>query len=158
MSIHMSRLFPKSNSSLSLCKGAAIKSLVLRLREDTFVLDTGDAVMKERAASKFNDMVGSSDVVKAVEPHILLPRRFRHKLAWSQLTQIWRRNGSIKGFILDKVRGLCCRLSFIMLLLSHDKFVSSARNNSAIILSNTKTKVIHGSYLYMVPTLAVLSR
>ncbi|GAA0169051.1 hypothetical protein LIER_43834 [Lithospermum erythrorhizon] len=41
MSIYMSRLFPKSNSSLSLCRGTAIKSSVLRLREDTFVLDTG---------------------------------------------------------------------------------------------------------------------
>ncbi|GAA0171135.1 hypothetical protein LIER_25242 [Lithospermum erythrorhizon] len=101
------------------------ESLIKRKILERFFIDivAGDAVMKERAASKFNDMVGSSDVVKAVEPHILLPRR----------------------------------LSFIMLLLSHDKFVSSARNNSAIILSNTKTKVIHGSYLYMVPTLAVLS-
>ncbi|KAF5188402.1 hypothetical protein FRX31_022012 [Thalictrum thalictroides] len=41
MSIYMSRLFPKSNSSFLLQSGNALKSTVLRLKEDTYLVDAG---------------------------------------------------------------------------------------------------------------------
>jgi hypothetical protein len=67
-------------------------------------LVAGESVIKEKAASKFNDMVGSTDVV-AGEPHLLLPRRFRQNRAWMKLNKIWRTNTKVKGFIVDKVKG-----------------------------------------------------
>lgn len=65
----------------------------------------GESLIKERAAARFNDLVGSTDVV-AGEPLLLLPRRFR---AWMKLNKIWRTNTKVrkvkKGFIIDKVKG-----------------------------------------------------
>ncbi len=158
MSIYMSRLFPRSNSSFQLDSGNALQSEVVRLREDKFVVDAGpgtpricmqdeltgvpinravrfenkvgsqdvvageslikeqilerffidvvagDSKCKERAAVRFNSFVGSTDVV-AGEPHLLLPRRFRQRLAWMELKKIWRTNRKVKGFILKKVKG-----------------------------------------------------
>nr|YP_010757934.1 ribosomal protein S1 [Capsicum pubescens]WEU78985.1 ribosomal protein S1 [Capsicum pubescens] len=118
MSIYLSRLFPRSNSSFFLCRGNALQSEVLRLREEMFLVDAGlgtpricmqdeptgvpinratrfenrvgfldlvageslikeqilerffidlvagESLIKERAAARFNDLVGSTDVVK----------------------------------------------------------------------------------------------
>ncbi|CAI9768937.1 unnamed protein product [Fraxinus pennsylvanica] len=64
---------------------------------------TGDSAMKERAAVRFNDIVGPTDSVSG-EP-LLLPRRFRKNQAWTELTKIWRRNSKVRGFIAEKVRG-----------------------------------------------------
>ncbi|KAK4838001.1 hypothetical protein QYF36_010275 [Acer negundo] len=41
MSIYLSRLFPRSNSSFSLCSGNALQSAVVRLREEMFLVDAG---------------------------------------------------------------------------------------------------------------------
>nr|YP_010348817.1 ribosomal protein S1 [Potentilla micrantha]UNS17293.1 ribosomal protein S1 [Potentilla micrantha] len=73
---------------------------------ERFFIDVvaGDSKCKERAAARFNSFVGSTDVV-AGEPHLLLPRRFRQRLAWMELKKIWRTNRKVKGFILQKVKG-----------------------------------------------------
>lgn len=41
MSVYMSRLFPKSNSSFFLQSGTALKAKAVRLREDTYLIDAG---------------------------------------------------------------------------------------------------------------------
>ncbi|KAK8510086.1 hypothetical protein V6N12_007964 [Hibiscus sabdariffa] len=161
MSTYMSRLFPRSNSSFFLCSGQAIKADVLRLREQTLLVDagigsprictqdetsvtgkgvnrfedkvgfldsgagggeslvrkrvlerffvdlvSGDSLIKERAAVKFNDLLGSRalDVV-AGEPTLLNPRRFRQTLVWLELNRRWRSNSKVRGFYMNKIRG-----------------------------------------------------
>ncbi|XP_061338834.1 small ribosomal subunit protein bS1m-like [Gastrolobium bilobum] len=158
MSIYMSRLFPRSNSSLFLTSGKALQSQVLRLGEEKFLVDAGpgtpriclkdeltrvptnrsitrfenkvgsmdlvaggespqirkkilerffidlvagESLIKERAAARFNDLVGS----EITDDDLLLPRRFRQNRAWMELNKIWRTNTKVKGFIIDKVRG-----------------------------------------------------
>jgi len=158
MSIYLSRLFPRSNSSYFYCSGNALQSDVLRLREEMFLVDTGlgnpricmqdeltgvpinratrfenkvgfmdlvggeslikerilerlfidlvggESLIKERAAARFNDLVGSQDLV-AGEPLLLLPRRFRQKRVWMELNKIWRTNTKVKGFFIKKKKG-----------------------------------------------------
>ncbi|KAH6803509.1 hypothetical protein C2S51_031756 [Perilla frutescens var. frutescens] len=41
MSVYMSRLFPRSNSSFFLQSGTALKAKVVRLREETYLIDAG---------------------------------------------------------------------------------------------------------------------
>lgn len=150
MSIYLSRLFPRSNSSFFLCSGNALQSEVLRLREDIFLVDAGpgtpricmqdeptgvpinratrfenkvgsldlvagESKIKERAAARFHDLVGSTDVV-AGEPLLLLPRRFRQNRAWMELNKIWRTNTKVKGFIIEKIKGLVAIAGFITFL------------------------------------------
>ncbi|CAJ2660108.1 ribosomal protein S1 [Trifolium pratense] len=67
-------------------------------------LVAGESLTRETAASRFNDLVGSTDVVAGETP-LLLPRRFRQNRAWMKLNKIWRTNTKVKGFIVDKVRG-----------------------------------------------------
>ncbi|KAI3666536.1 hypothetical protein L1987_88949 [Smallanthus sonchifolius] len=99
--------------------GKALKSEVLRLKEEIFLVDaglgtarmsmqdepkgsanqpshqilhgSGESLIKERAATRLNDLVGSTDVV-AGEPLLLLPRRFTQNRAWMELNKIWRTN------------------------------------------------------------------
>ncbi|KAI3668737.1 hypothetical protein L1987_88257 [Smallanthus sonchifolius] len=52
---------------------------------------SGESLIKERAATRLNDLVGSTDVV-AGEPLLLLPRRFTQNRAWMELNKIWRTN------------------------------------------------------------------
>jgi len=138
MSIYLSRLFPRSNSSFPLSCGNALQSSVLRLREKMFLVDAGfgtpiicmqdeltrvpinaarfenkvgfldvvacESPIKERAAARLNDLVGSADVV-AGEPLIIYPRIFRQNRAWMELNKIWRTNRRVKGFIIYKVKG-----------------------------------------------------
>lgn len=161
MSIYMSRLFPRSNSSFLLCGGNALQSQVVRLREEMFLVDSGagtpricmedeltrvptnrtttrfenkvgyldavppespiknrvferffmdvvagDTLVKQRAAARLNDLVGSTDVVPG-EPVLVLPRRFRQTRAWLELNKHWRDNAKVKGFVIDRVRGGC---------------------------------------------------
>jgi len=82
------------------------ESLIKEQILERFFIDVvaGDSKCKERAAARFNSFVGSTDVV-AGEPHLLLPRRFRQRLAWMELKKIWRTNRKVKGFILKKVKG-----------------------------------------------------
>ncbi|ESR60176.1 hypothetical protein CICLE_v10017151mg [Citrus x clementina] len=49
----------------------------------------GESLIKERAAARFNDLVGSLDVVAA----------------WLKLNNIWRTNTKAKGFFIEKVKG-----------------------------------------------------
>nr|YP_009940670.1 ribosomal protein S1 [Passiflora edulis]QNZ92487.1 ribosomal protein S1 [Passiflora edulis] len=158
MSIYLSRSFQRSNSSFFLCSGNALKSEVLRLKEEMFLVNAGlgtpiicmqdeptgvsinratrfenkvgsldrvagksrikkhilerffiDLVagksrIKERAAARFNDLVGSTDVVTG-ESLLLLPRRFRKNGAWMELNKIWRTKKKVKGFIFKRKKG-----------------------------------------------------
>ena len=63
----------------------------------------GESLIKERAAARFNDFVGSLDVAAGEPP--LLPQRFRQNRAWMELNKIWRTNTKVKGFIIFKVKG-----------------------------------------------------
>uniref|UniRef100_A0A7N0UA00 Ribosomal protein S1 n=1 Tax=Kalanchoe fedtschenkoi TaxID=63787 RepID=A0A7N0UA00_KALFE len=70
MSGYMSRLFPKSNSSLLLQSGTALKSTVHRLRDDKYLVDSGIAAPKlclrdaltlvpsDKSVSTFHNKVG----------------------------------------------------------------------------------------------------
>jgi hypothetical protein len=82
------------------------ESLIKEKILERFFIDVvaGESLIKERAAARFNDLVGSTDVV-AGEPLLLLPRRFRQTRAWMELNKIWRTNTKVKGFILQKVKG-----------------------------------------------------
>nr|YP_009704747.1 ribosomal protein S1 [Haematoxylum brasiletto]YP_009704776.1 ribosomal protein S1 [Haematoxylum brasiletto]QEX95950.1 ribosomal protein S1 [Haematoxylum brasiletto]QEX95979.1 ribosomal protein S1 [Haematoxylum brasiletto] len=82
------------------------ESLIKKKILERFFIDlvAGESLIKERAAARFNDLVGSTDVV-AGEPLLLLPRRFRQKRAWMELNKIWRTNTKVKGFIFKKVKG-----------------------------------------------------
>ncbi|GAV86342.1 hypothetical protein CFOL_v3_29773 [Cephalotus follicularis] len=165
MSIYMRKLFPRSNSSFMLSSGNALQSSVVRLSEETFLVDAGvgtprictqdeltgvspakthvgptrlenkvglgrltggsggasevrgqilarifsdlvagDSVTKERAAARFSDSVGSTDVVPG-EPVLLLPRQLRQNRVWMELNKSWRANTKVKGFVIEKIRG-----------------------------------------------------
>lgn len=85
MTIYLSRSFPRSNSSFFLCSGNALKSEVLRLREDIFLMDAGlgtpricmqDAPtgVPINRTTGFENKVGSLDLVAGESPikkHIL---------------------------------------------------------------------------------------
>ncbi|XP_074324104.1 small ribosomal subunit protein bS1m-like [Apium graveolens] len=85
MTIYLSRSFPRSNSSFFLCSGNALKSEVLRLREDIFLMDAGlgtpiicmqDAPtgVPINRTTRFENKVGSLDLVAGESPikkHIL---------------------------------------------------------------------------------------
>lgn len=191
----MNRLLAKSNSSLLLCRGNALRSEVLWLKKDMFLVDAGlgsprvctkdeltrvpsnrytrfenkvgyegaeageslirphilerffidlvagDSLMKQRAAARFNDLVGSTDVVEG-QPHLVLPQRFRQKRAWQELNRIWRANRKVNGFIVEKIRGgysvaIAGYIAFLpnrLLMsqrLSSDKFVIESMNTNA---------------------------
>ncbi|PHT98242.1 hypothetical protein BC332_32834 [Capsicum chinense] len=66
------------------------ESLIKKQILERFFIDlvAGESLIKERAAARFNDLVGSTDVV-AGEPLLLLPRRFRQNRAWMELNKIW---------------------------------------------------------------------
>ncbi len=82
------------------------ESLIKEHILERFFIDVvaGESLIKERAAARFNDLVGSTDVV-AGEPLLLLPRRFRQNRAWMELNKIWRTNTKVKGFFIKKVKG-----------------------------------------------------
>lgn len=83
-------------------ESSSIKNRVL----ERFFMDivAGDPVTKQRAAAKFNDLVGAEDAAPG-EPTLLLPRRFRQTQAWIELNKIWRTNRKVKGFVVEKLRG-----------------------------------------------------
>jgi len=82
------------------------ESLIKEHILERFFIDlvAGESLIKERAAARFNDLVGSTDVV-AGEPLLLLPRRFRQNRAWMELNKIWRTNTKVKGLIIKKRKG-----------------------------------------------------
>ncbi|KAF1896064.1 hypothetical protein Lal_00042326 [Lupinus albus] len=90
----------KKVGSLDLVAGESLikKKILERLFID---LVASESLIKERAAVRFNDLVGSTNVV-AGEPLLLLPRRFRQNRAWMELKKIWRTNTKVKGFIIKK--------------------------------------------------------
>ncbi|KZV45698.1 hypothetical protein F511_26724 [Dorcoceras hygrometricum] len=156
----MSRLFPRSNSSFLLRSGTSLQAKVVRLRDETYLIDagvgaprvctaneligapnssektthfsnrvgflnpssgdssvkmqmlercfidlvTGDPRAKERAAARFADAVGQNDAVEG-EVKLLLPRKFRKYRALMELKKIYQKNGRVKGFVAEKVRG-----------------------------------------------------
>ena len=84
----------------------ARESLIKKRILERFFIDlvARESLIKERAAARFNDLVGSTDLV-AGEPLLLLPRRFRQKRAWIEINKIWRKNTKVKGFIFKKIKG-----------------------------------------------------
>lgn len=103
VTINRATRFENKVGFLDLVAGESLikKKILERLFLD---LVAGESLIKERAAARFNDLVGSTDVV-AGEPLLLLPRRFRQNQAWMKLNKIWRTNTKVKGFIIDKVKG-----------------------------------------------------
>ena len=101
--INRAARFENKVGSLDVVAG---ESLIKEQILERFFIDVvaGESLIKERAAARFKNLVGSTDVV-AGEPLLLLPRRFRQRLAWMELNKIWRRNRKVKGFILQKVKG-----------------------------------------------------
>ncbi|CAL0329981.1 unnamed protein product [Lupinus luteus] len=101
--INRATRFEKKVGSLDLVAGESLikKKILERLFID---LVAGESLIKERAAARFNDLVGSTDVL-AGEPLLLLPRRFRQNRAWMELNKIWQTNTKVKGFIIKKVNG-----------------------------------------------------
>ncbi|XP_075494224.1 small ribosomal subunit protein bS1m-like [Primulina tabacum] len=159
MSGYMSRLFPRSNSSFLLRSGNALHAKVVRLRDETYIIDaglgpprictgneltgapkspektsfsnrvgflnpssgnsevkmqmlercfidlvTGDPRTKERAAVRFSEAMGQDDSVEG-EEKLLLPRKFRKYRAWMEMKKIHQKNGRVKGFVAEKVKG-----------------------------------------------------
>lgn len=101
--INRATRFEKKVGFLDLVAGESL--IKKRILERLFIdLVAGESLIKERAAARFNDLVGSTDVV-AGEPLLLLPRRFRQNRAWMELNKIWRTNTKVKGFIIEKVKG-----------------------------------------------------
>lgn len=101
--INRATRFENKVGFLNVVAGESLKKK--RIFERFFIdLVAGESLIKERAAARFNDFVGSLDVV-AGEPLLLLPRRFRQKRAWMELKKIWRTKKKVNGFIIDKVKG-----------------------------------------------------
>nr|YP_009531167.1 ribosomal protein S1 [Leucaena trichandra]AXY63882.1 ribosomal protein S1 [Leucaena trichandra] len=101
--INRATRFENKVESLDLVAG---ESLIKKKILERFFIDlvAGESLIKERAAARFNDLVGSTDVV-AGEPLLLLPRRFRQKRAWMELNKIWRTNTKVKGYLFKKIKG-----------------------------------------------------
>jgi ribosomal protein S1 len=72
MSIYWSRLFQRSNSSFLLRKGYALKSSVIRLREDKFLVDTGLGTPQIRMKDELTQV-----------PQYLRTARFENKVGYS---------------------------------------------------------------------------
>jgi len=72
MSIYWSRLFPRSNSSFFLSSGYALKSSVIRLREDKFLVDTGLGTPKIRMKDELTNV-----------PQYRRTARFENKVGYS---------------------------------------------------------------------------
>ncbi|KAL4179626.1 hypothetical protein AMTRI_Chr13g121010 [Amborella trichopoda] len=102
---------------------------------ERFYIDlvVGESLIKERAATRFEKKVGSTDVV-AGEPLLLLPRRFRQNRALMELNKIWRMNKKVKGFLLERVKGIHQRIS-------NDRFtiesINPKRTNIVVWCSNS---------------------
>ncbi|KAH9613096.1 hypothetical protein KSS87_001484 [Heliosperma pusillum] len=74
---------------------------------ERFFIDlmTGDSRIKERAVGKLNDLVGPCTDAVPGEPLLLLPMRFRQKLAGMELKKMQQRGGTVNGFVVHKVWG-----------------------------------------------------
>ncbi|KAI5015583.1 hypothetical protein ZWY2020_056973 [Hordeum vulgare] len=83
----------------------AHESVIKKRNFERFFIDlvAGESLIKERAAARFNDFVGSLDVA-AGEP-LLRPQRFTQNRAWIELKKIWRMKKKVKGFIIKKIKG-----------------------------------------------------
>ncbi|KAE9619491.1 hypothetical protein Lalb_Chr02g0153671 [Lupinus albus] len=101
--INRATRFEKKVRSLDLVADESLikKKILERLFID---LVASESLIKERASARFNDFVGSTDVV-AGEPLLLLPRRFIQNRSWMELNKIWRTNTKVKSFIIKKVKG-----------------------------------------------------
>ena len=104
----------------------------------------GESLIKERAAARFKNLVGSTDVV-AGEPLLLLPRRFRQNRAWMELNKIWRTNTKVRGFFIKKVKGgyLVAIAGFLTFLPFRRRNFSSARFTiERINLKRNRTNIV----------------
>ncbi|KAL9233892.1 hypothetical protein vseg_008827 [Gypsophila vaccaria] len=77
-----------------------------RILERFFIdIMTGDSAIKERASGKLNDLVGPCTDAVPGEPLLLLPMRYRQKLAGIELKRLYKRGGRVNGFIVSKFWG-----------------------------------------------------
>ena len=83
----------------------AIESIIKEQIFERIFIDVvaDESLIKERAAVRFNDLVGSIDVVGG-KLLLLLPRRLRQNRAWMELNKIWRINTKVKGLFIEKVK------------------------------------------------------
>ncbi|KAK9682627.1 hypothetical protein RND81_10G086500 [Saponaria officinalis] len=74
---------------------------------ERFFIDlmTGDSRIKERASGKLSDLVGPCTDAVPGEPLLLLPMRFRQKLAGTELKRLQQRGGTVNGVVVNKVWG-----------------------------------------------------
>jgi len=93
--------FENKVGSKNVVAGAG-ESLIKKQIFERFFIDlvAGESLIKERAAARFNDFVGSP----AGEP-LLLPQRFRQNRAWIELRRIWRTKKKVKGFQINRIKG-----------------------------------------------------
>ncbi|KAL5064332.1 hypothetical protein RYX36_026069 [Vicia faba] len=123
VSVNRATRFENKVGFLDLVAGESLikKKILERLFID---LVTGESLIKERVAPRFNDLVGSTNVV-AGQRLLLLPQRFKQNRAWMKLNKIWRTNTKVKGFIIDKVkRGYLVAIAGLITFLpfrSHNK-------------------------------------
>ena len=68
-------------------------------------LAANESLIKEWPAARFNDLVGSINVVVGERLLLLLPRRSRQSQASMELNKIWKMKTKVKGFIIEKVEG-----------------------------------------------------
>eukprot|EP00268_Persea_americana_P019925 TRINITY_DN20269_c0_g1_i1.p1 TRINITY_DN20269_c0_g1~~TRINITY_DN20269_c0_g1_i1.p1 ORF type:complete len:220 (-),score=29.03 TRINITY_DN20269_c0_g1_i1:150-809(-) len=114
MSIYLSRLFPRSNSSFFLCSGNALQSAVLRLREEMFLVDAGLGTpricMQDELtgvpinrATRFENRVGFLDVVtgESLIKEQILERFFIDLVAGESLIK----EQILERFFIDLVAG-----------------------------------------------------
>lgn len=140
--INRATRFENKVGFLDLVAGESLikKKILERLFID---LVAGESLIKERAAARFNDLVGSTDVV-AGEPLLLLPRRFRQNRAWMELNKIWRTNTKVKGFRIKKIKGgyLVAIAGFLAFLpfRCHNKRKKKRRSNDRFTIESINPK------------------
>lgn len=76
---------------------------------ERFFIDlvAGDKIAKERAAARFNDLVGGGGDVDGGNDSgvdFVLPRRYRQKRVTMELEKVWRTNTKVKGFYVGRNR------------------------------------------------------
>ncbi|XP_074271448.1 small ribosomal subunit protein bS1m-like [Silene latifolia] len=82
------------------------KNISKQILERFFInIMTGDLKAKEIAISKLNELVGPCMDAVPGEPLLLLPTRFRQKVAGLELKKLQKRGGTVNGFVTHKMRG-----------------------------------------------------
>ncbi|XP_050230524.1 ribosomal protein S1, mitochondrial-like [Mercurialis annua] len=129
MSVYMNRLFQRSNSSFHLCSGNALRSEVLRLREDLFLVNAGVGTPK---ICKQDELIGVPPLSRATS-------RFENKVGFMGV-----RTGEslVRGKILERV--------FIDLVAGDSVFKERATARFNDLVGSTDA-VVPGEPLLLLP-------